>query len=163
MFNKLQQVWRKKRVKQVMQQELVNKGATAQVAQSYVMSLENDDLQRYQDEKADSDLGKRFTRQSQSGALFRSRDVNKMRPATSAAAEPKRKTAAYRFNKQKHDEQEERLISKLETLMHKMDDFELRAEAYKLSQLELTKKAVTFQQERNKRMRERNNVVITNN
>ena len=62
MFNKLQQVWRKKRVKQVMQQELVNKGATAQVAQSYVMSLENDDLQRYQDERADSDLSKRFTR-----------------------------------------------------------------------------------------------------
>ena len=35
-------------------------------------------------------------------------------------------------------------MSKLETLMHKMDDFELRAQAYKLSQLELTKKAVTF-------------------
>ena len=139
-------MWRKKRVKQVMQQELVSKGAAAQVAQSYVMSLENDDLQRYHDEKAatSSDASKRFTRQSQSGALFRNRDINKMRPATSAAAQPQRKTAAYRFNKQKHDEQEERLVSKLETLMHKMDDFELRAKAYKLSQLELTKKAVTF-------------------
>ena len=57
-------------------------------------------------------------------------------------------------------EQETRLMSKLETLIQKMDDFELSAQAYKLNRLELTKKAISFQLERNKRMRDRNSVVV---
>ena len=59
--------------------------------------------------------------------------------------------------------QEKRCLSKLDDLFEKMDDFELRAQAYKLNRLELTKKAVSFQLERNKRMRDRNKVVISNN
>ena len=51
-------------------------------------------------------------------------------------------------------------MSKLETLIKKMDDFELSAQAYKLNRLELTKKAISFQLERNKRMRDRNSVVV---
>jgi len=37
-----------------------------------------------------------------------------------------------------------------------MDDFELSAQAYKLSQLELTKKAIAFQLDKNRRLRDRN-------
>lgn len=35
-------------------------------------------------------------------------------------------------------------MNKLDALFEKMDDFELRAQAYKLNRLELTKKAVNF-------------------
>lgn len=54
-------------------------------------------------------------------------------------------------------------MSRLETLFDKMGDFELRAQAYKLNRLELTKKAVYFQVERNKRLRDRNSVVMLKN
>jgi len=41
-----------------------------------------------------------------------------------------------------------------------MDDFELNAQAYKLNRLELTKKAVAFQLEKNRRLRDRNTVIL---
>ncbi len=48
------------------------------------------------------------------------------------------------INKETIEEQEQRLLSKVEGLMQKMDDFELNAQAYKLNRLELTKKAIAF-------------------
>ena len=59
-------------------------------------------------------------------------------------------------------EQEHDLFGKLDNLMNKMDDFEMRAQAYKLNGLEITRKAVAFQKERNRRLRERNSIVDTN-
>ncbi len=44
--------------------------------------------------------------------------------------------------------------------MQKMDDFELNAQAYKLNRLELTKKAIAFQLEKNRRIRDRNTIVL---
>ena len=58
------------------------------------------------------------------------------------------------------EDQEKRLVSQLETLMQKMDDFEMSAQAYKLNRLELTKKAIAFQLEKNRRLRDRNTVIL---
>ena len=41
-----------------------------------------------------------------------------------------------------------------------MDDFEMNAQAYKLNRLELTKKAIAFQLEKNRRLRDRNTVIL---
>ncbi len=64
------------------------------------------------------------------------------------------------INKETIEEQEQRLLSKVEGLMQKMDDFELNAQAYKLNRLELTKKAIAFQLEKNRRLRDRNTIVL---
>ena len=44
-----------------------------------------------------------------------------------------------------------------------MDNFEMRAQAYKMNRLELTKKAVAFQLERNRRVRDRNVIQLKSN
>lgn len=58
---KLEEVRRRQRVKHVLQQELIAKGASAQSAESYIMSLEKADLTRYTDQSLPDD-NNRFAR-----------------------------------------------------------------------------------------------------
>ena len=55
------------------------------------------------------------------------------------------------------------MFGKLDSLMDKMDDFELKAQAYKLNRLEITKKAIAFELEKKRRIRDRNTVVLKEN
>ena len=132
-------------------------------------SLDNEELQMYRsgNRKKDSEPPKndeeRFTRKSSSLAYKRFSNTARMSSAKSL-----KKSAFTRSKKsvnviEGHEQQEKRLISRLETLFAKMNDFELRAQAYKLNRLELTKKAVNFQVERNKRLRDRNSLFLDNN
>ena len=54
------------------------------------------------------------------------------------------------------EDQERRLMSKLEVLIDKLDNFEERTAAYKMNRLDLTRKAIAFQLEKNRRIRDRN-------
>ena len=54
-------------------------------------------------------------------------------------------------------------MGKLDKLMGRMDAFELKAQAYKLNRLEITRKAIAFELEKKRRIRDRNNVVLKSN
>ena len=60
-------------------------------------------------------------------------------------------------------EQERKLISKCQVLIDKMQDHEDNNQAYNVSRMEITKKAIQFQLDRNKKKRDRNNVVLKTN
>ena len=46
---KLEAVRRKQEIRRVLEEDLIKKGATAQMAQSFVMNLDNKDLTRVRD------------------------------------------------------------------------------------------------------------------
>ena len=61
---KLEQVRRKQRIKRFLAADLIKKGATAHMAESYVMSLGNDDLTRMKEEQQLPEEDPRFCRDS---------------------------------------------------------------------------------------------------
>ena len=150
MLSKMHQVWRKREAKEQLTQDLINQGAKANIAQSFVMSLDNDELQLYrsgnhkentkQPPKNDED---RFTRKSSSHVHRRMSSTARMNSAKTFKRQSFVKKKSVKAI-EPHEKQEKRLVSRLEMLFEKMDDFELRAQAYKLNRLELTKKAVNF-------------------
>ena len=156
---KLEEIRKKQRMKRILEEDLVNKGATAQMAQSFVMNLDQQDLKRMHPQETE----KRFTRNQNMA-----KTVEQQEPVNTVTFDKKALTVRGGKSRQKdrgvqktHGEkiqefhvQERKLLSRLEILMHKMDDFEMKGQAYKLSGLELTKKAITFQKEKNQRLRE---------
>ena len=60
--DKLEQVKRKRRIKQLVAEDLVRKGASASLAKSYVISLEEDDLKRIKESQKLAENDERFVR-----------------------------------------------------------------------------------------------------
>ena len=152
------------------------------MAQSYVMNMDDVDLTRVQDGiQEQEEQQSRFVRkrldqsmETKHGSSFNrctSSAMGTIRHKTNKSVTytgkrlglPKQQTTTRPYEDEKVEDQEKRLMGKLDTLMDRMVDFEERCQPYKLNRLEITKKALAFNLEKKRRIRDRNSVVLKSN